>query len=200
MVNYYEKFLGITNSIEKESSKKTLLLHSCCAPCSSASLEKLVPYFFVTIFFYNPNITSREEYQKRLLEQRRFLQEVYGGKVKLIEGDFCPEKFYKLSSGLEKEPEKGARCFLCYKERLLETCKIAKKLNFDYFATTLTLSPHKNAQKLNEIGFILEEKFDAKYLPTDLKKGGGYARSIELSKIYNLYRQNYCGCEFSKRV
>lgn len=198
MVNYYQEFLKITKYIENGGVKKRLLLHSCCAPCSSASLEKLLPFFDITIYFYNPNITEIEEYKLRLKEQRRFISQAYTGEIEVIDGGFNSDVFFNLARGLEQEPERGKRCFACYEERLLKTTLLCKERGFDYFATTLTLSPHKNSQKLNEIGFMLEDKFKVNYLPTDLKKGGGYIRSIELSKKYNLYRQNYCGCIFSK--
>lgn len=198
MVNYYQDFLKITKDIENGGVKKRLLLHSCCAPCSSASLEKLLPFFDITIYFYNPNITEIEEYNLRLKEQRRFISQAYTREIEVIDGGFNSDVFFNLARGLEQEPERGKRCFACYEERLLKTALLCKERGFDYFATTLTLSPHKNSQKLNEIGFMLEDKFKVNYLPTDLKKGGGYIRSIELSKKYNLYRQNYCGCIFSK--
>ena len=198
-MNYYQEFLKISKSCGECEQKRKLLLHACCAPCSSASLEKVKDNFDITVYFYNPNITNAEEYQKRLAEEERFLSEVYGESVKLICGEYAPEVFYSLSAGLENQPERGARCLKCYAERLLKTAQTAKKNGFDYFATTLTLSPHKDANALNKIGYEIQEEIGVKYLPTDFKKDNGYKRSIELSKIYGLYRQNYCGCEFSVR-
>ena len=185
------------NEIEKLDKGTKLLLHSCCAPCSSACLERLKDAFDITILYYNPNIDGDEEYQKRKAEQIRFLQET--GWAKFIDCDHEKEKFLQMAQGLENEPERGKRCYLCYGMRLDRTAETAKKLGFDYFATTLTLSPHKNAEWLNELGFLAQEKYFVKYLPTDFKKKGGYQRSIQLSKEYNLYRQNYCGCIFSQK-
>ena len=182
----------------KEGEK--LLLHACCAPCSSACLERLCNHFNVTIFFYNPNITDYQEYQKRLNEIKRFINE-FPTKypVSLIEGDYTPDKFFEMAKGLEKEKERGKRCYLCYEMRMKETAKIASLNNFKYFATTLTLSPYKNSLWVNEIGEKLNNDYDSFYLYSDFKKKNGYKRSIELSKEYNLYRQDYCGCIYSIR-
>lgn len=182
----------------KEGEK--LLLHACCAPCSSAVLERIANYFTVTIFYYNPNITNKNEYNKRIEEVKKFISKFKTKyPVEIIEGNYDKEKFDKISFGLEKEPERGRRCYKCYELRLNETAKIAAKLGFKYFCTTLTLSPHKNATWINEIGEILEKKYSTNYLYSDFKKRNGYKRSIELSKEYSLYRQDYCGCIYSKK-
>ncbi|MCI8777955.1 MAG: epoxyqueuosine reductase QueH [Bacilli bacterium] len=195
--------LKLEEIIEKNKDNKkipTLLLHSCCAPCSSYCLEYLSNFFKITIFYYNPNITEKEEYLKRVVEQKRLIKELpCKYEIKFLEGNYNPKLFFNLSKGLEREPEKGKRCFKCYELRLQETALIAKKLDFDYFATTLTLSPYKNSNWVNEIGEKLETKYNIKYLYSDFKKKNGYKRSIELSKIYNLYRQDYCGCIYSKK-
>ena len=176
-----------------------LLLHACCAPCSSAVLERLASYFEITIFYYNPNITEKEEYDKRVEELKRLLSIIKPKyKVSLIEGRYNPNDFLKIAKGLEEEPERGKRCYKCYQLRLEETAKIAEQLDFPLFATTLTLSPHKNSNWLNEIGEDLNKKYQTTYLYSDFKKKNEYKRSIELSKEYNLYRQDYCGCIYSK--
>ena len=177
-----------------------LLLHACCAPCSSAVLERIGNFFKITIFYYNPNITNEEEYKKRVEEVKRFISSFKTKyPISLEEGNYDPREFFDISKGLEKEPERGKRCYKCYLLRLNETAKIADKLGFDYFCTTLTLSPHKNSNWINEIGDNLNNKYNSTYLYSDFKKKNGYKRSIELSKIYNLYRQDYCGCIYSKR-
>ena len=177
-----------------------MLLHACCAPCSSACLERLGNYFRVTVFFYNPNISEKSEYYKRLDEIKRFIKKFKTKyEIKLIEGIYNPDDFFNISRGLELEPERGSRCYKCYNLRLEETARIAEKHNFKYFCTTLTLSPYKNSNWINEIGKRLEEKYKSTYLYSDFKKKGGYKRSIELSKEFNLYRQDYCGCIYSKR-
>lgn len=177
----------------------TLLLHSCCAPCSSYVLEYLSKYFHITIFYYNPNLDTREEFERRVGEQKKLISKLpVENEVKFIEGEFDKSKFYDIARGLEDVPEGGERCFKCYRLRLKESAKIAKELGFDYFTTTLSISPLKNAQKLNEIGIEVGESYGVKYLLSDFKKREGYKRSCELSKIYGLYRQDYCGCEYSK--
>ena len=182
----------------KEGTK--LLLHACCAPCSSSVLERLADYFEISIFYYNPNITEKNEYQKRIEEIKKLISLIHPKyKVTLIEGNYEPEKFFNCVKGLENEPERGTRCFKCYELRLKETAKIAEQLNFEYFCTTLTLSPHKNSKWINEIGEHLNSEYNTNYLYSDLKKKEGYKRSIELSKQYNLYRQDYCGCIYSRR-
>ena len=177
----------------------TLLLHSCCAPCSSYVLEYLTNHFNITILFYNPNISSQEEYQKRLNELKRLVEEMpHNNKIEIIEARYEPKEFINIAKGLENLPEGGERCFKCYHLRLQEAAIYAKQNNYDYFTTTLSISPHKNAQKLNEIGEQLEKEYHVNYLYADFKKKGGYQRSIELSKKYDLYRQDFCGCIYSK--
>ena len=183
--------------MQKVQKGEKLLLHSCCAPCSSACLERLASVFDITILYYNPNIDEREEYEKRKAEQIRFLQET--GLAKFLDCDHESEAFEAIAQGLEQEPERGKRCYLCYQLRLEKTAKIAKENGFSYFATTLTLSPHKNADWLNEIGEKVGGRYALNYLVTDFKKQGGYLRSLQLSKEYGLYRQDFCGCKYSKR-
>lgn len=195
-INYDNLFKETVNSFNGE--KKKLLLHSCCAPCSTAVLERVTPYFDVTVFFFNPNITESEEYYLRLNEQKRFLKEKYNGEVGLIEGRYFSREFFYMVEGYEKEPEGGARCNLCFDNRLLETAKAAKENGYDYFATTLTVSPHKNAELINSIGEKLAKEHGVNWLYADFKKENGYKRSIELSKEYEIYRQRYCGCLYSK--
>ena len=198
-MNYQLKLEEIIEENKKNNYIPILLLHSCCAPCSSYCLEYLANYFKITIFYYNPNITEIDEYLKRVKEQQRLIKELpCKYEINFLEGDYNPDIFLDMSKGLEEIPERGERCFKCYELRMRETAKLAKKLNFDYFATTLTLSPYKNANKVNEIGEKLEKEYNIKYLYSDFKKKNGYKRSIELSKIYNLYRQDYCGCIYSK--
>lgn len=181
----------------KTKDKPKLLLHACCAPCSSAVLERLSSFFDITILFYNPNITDDKEYKKRKEELERFLKEAKY-KIKLFPCSYEKEEFLKVTRGFEKEKEGGKRCYLCYQLRLRKTVEIAKKHHFDYFTTTLSISPHKNAKWLNEIGKELEDAYQVRYLYSDFKKKEGYKRSIILAKKYNLYRQNYCGCMYSK--
>ncbi|BCN32247.1 epoxyqueuosine reductase QueH [Anaeromicropila herbilytica] len=185
-----------------------LLLHSCCAPCSSYVLEYLSEYFEITIFYYNPNINPEAEYDRRVIEQRRLIDELNQGsdtrvavkhKIKYEIGNYEPERFFALAKGHEEENEGGERCSKCYELRLEEAAIIAKDGGYDYFTTTLSISPHKDAAKLNEIGQALEEKYQVKYLTSDFKKKNGYKRSVELSKEHQLYRQDYCGCVYSKR-
>lgn len=187
--------------IEKIKGKeKTLLLHACCAPCSSAVLERLGNIFKITILYYNPNITDKEEYDKRLEEIHKFIEKFETKyKIDIIDGRYDKNEFFEMAKGLENEPEKGKRCYKCYNLRLEETARIAKEKNFDYFTTTLSLSPYKNSNWINEIGENLKDKYQVEYLYSDFKKKNGYKRSIELSKEYNLYRQNYCGCIYSKK-
>lgn len=196
-INYQNKLEEIVNNL---SYTPKLLLHSCCAPCSSRCIEYLTNYFDITVLYYNPNISPEEEYEKRKNEQIRFLKE-YKSKHKLdiLDVEYNYDDFLNIASGLEDAPEGGERCFKCYNLRLEKTAALAKEKGFDYFGTTLTVSPYKNSQVLNQIGEKLEEKYDIKYLYSDFKKDNGYKRSIELSKEYNLYRQNYCGCVYSKR-
>ena len=201
--NYQKECDALICKMKEEGceSRPTLLLHICCAPCSSYTLEYLNEFFDITVFFYNPNITDKEEYEKRKQEEIRFLSEYpFLYKPDFIEGDFEPEVFLNMAKGQEEETEGGSRCFGCYELRLLKTAKLAKEKNFDYFCTSLSISPHKNANKLMEIGERLGKEFGVAYLPSDFKKKNGYKRSIELSKEYHLYRQNYCGCQFSKAM
>lgn len=183
--------------------RKTLLLHSCCAPCSSAVLVLLQEIFEITVFYYNPNIFEQEEYQKRVEEQKRLIKSLNEEKpefpIGIIEGAYEPEVFLQMAKGKEACPEGGERCFGCYALRLRKTAELAKEKDFDYFTTTLTISPLKNAEKLNTIGEALGEQLGIVYLPSDFKKKEGYKKSIELSKKYELYRQNYCGCVYSKQ-
>ena len=174
-----------------------LLLHSCCAPCSSACLERLKEHFAITVLYYNPNVDEEEEYRKRKAEQIRFLQET--GWAEFLDCDHDAAAFFKIAEGLENEPERGARCYRCYALRLEETARLAREKGFDWFATTLTLSPYKNAEWLNELGEEAGGRYGVNYLFTDFKKKGGYHRSIALSREYGLYRQDFCGCRFSKR-
>ncbi len=177
----------------------SLLLHSCCAPCSSHCIEYLSQYFSITVLYYNPNIYPETEYDKRKAEQKRLINEMLTKyPVKLLDCDFESERFYETTKGMESCREGGERCFKCYRLRLEKTAQEAEKYGFDYFTTTLTISPLKNAQKINEIGNELSQAYNVKFLPSDFKKREGYKRSIELSKVYNLYRQNYCGCVFSQ--
>ena len=195
--NYQKELDGIIEKISAEQPK-TLLLHSCCAPCSSYVLEYLSQYFEITLFYYNPNIGRREEYDKRTNELKSLISRVnYPNPVTLIEGEYEPDVFYEMVRGLENEPERGKRCYECYKLRLKKTAELAKALGVDFFTTTLSISPMKNAEWLNSIGEELGSEFEISYLPSDYKKKGGYQRSIELSREYDLYRQDYCGCVFS---
>ena len=191
-INYNEEMKKIISNLD---SNNKLLLHSCCGPCSTAVIERLKDYFDITILYYNPNIEPKDEYIKRKEEQLKVLKE-YNIKFKDI--DYLNEEYRKKVIGYEEEPENGARCHICYELRLEKTAIIAKENSFDYFATTLTVSPYKNAKVINEIGLKLQNKYDVKYLLSDFKKEDGYKKSIELSKKYNLYRQDYCGCLFSK--
>ena len=182
----------------KEGTK--LLLHACCAPCSSAVLEKLSDFFKISILYYNPNITDEEEYLKRLNEIKKFTSNINSKyKVDVIDGRYDPKEFFEIAKGLENTKERGPRCFKCYKLRLEETAKQAEILGYDYFTTTLSISPYKNSIWINTIGEELNKGYKVKYLYSDFKKNNGYKRSIELSKEYNLYRQDYCGCIYSIR-
>lgn len=191
--------LLMEEQISNISEGEELLLHACCAPCSSACLERVANHFNVIIFFYNPNITEEEEYNKRINELRRFIREFKTKyPIKIIDGKYSPKKFFEISKGLEDEPERGKRCYKCYEQRIRETAKIAEELNIKYFTTTLSLSPHKNVEWINELGEKFDKEYSTNFLYCDFKKKNGYKRSIELSKEYNLYRQDYCGCVYSK--
>lgn len=197
-INYEILMENQLKEIEKTGTKPKLLLHSCCAPCSSAILEFLQNYFDITVYFYNPNITFEEEYYKRLNEQREY-HEKREYSIKVIEGKYDPRKdFFKQVKGLEDRKEGGERCFKCYTLRMEATAQKAKELGFDYFSTVLSISPLKNAQWINEIGEELSEKYGIKFLNGDFKKKNRYLRSTEISREYELYRQDYCGCVFSK--
>ena len=179
----------------------TLFLHACCAPCSSYVLEYLSRYFAITLFFYNPNISPEAEYLHRKAELCRLVQELpLGNPVTVVDGDYLPERFYALAKGLEQEPERGARCQKCIGHRLEETFRaaVALEISPDFVCTTLTISPHKDAVFINTRGAELAEQYGIPWLPTDFKKKGGYQRSIVLSREYDLYRQNFCGCVYSR--
>ena len=194
---YYKLCLNELNSLDQ---KKRILLHSCCAPCSSHVITFLTKYFDITILYYNPNISPKEEYIKRKEEQIRLIKSIdHINKIDIIDCDYDNDKYENSIKGFEKCPERGARCTICYKLRLEKTAQIAKDNNFDYFCSTLSVSPYKNANLINEIGENLEKEYNIKWLYSDFKKDDGYKKSIELSKVYNLYRQNYCGCKYSKR-
>ncbi len=200
MKNYDKLLEELIKENEKNNIIPRILLHSCCAPCSSYVIEYLANYFRVTVLYYNPNISPFEEYLKRKEEQIKLINNInVKYKVDILDCDYDNMIYENLIKGLENEPEKGGRCTICFKLRLSKTAEKAMINNYDYFATTLTLSPYKNAKLINEIGFLLEKEYGVKYLASDFKKRNGYKRSIELSKIYNLYRQDYCGCKYSKR-
>lgn len=196
-INYQKKLDELILGLSGRKPK--LMLHGCCAPCSSYVLEYLRNYFEITLFYYNPNISPESEFIKREEEVRRLISEMpYGEEISFLEAGYDGESFEKAARGLEDVPEGGERCFRCYELRLRKTAEKAKELGCDYFTTTLSISPLKNSQKINEIGERIGEEYGVSHLPSDFKKRDGYKRSIELSKIYGLYRQNYCGCRFSK--
>ncbi len=203
-VNYQKELEKVLAGLPDRGQR--LLLHSCCAPCSSYCLEYLRQYFAVTVFYYNPNIFPETEYRRRVEEQKRLIGELNAQEagrekknpIAFAQGAYEPERFFGMAKGLEDCPEGGERCFACYRLRLLEAACWAKEGGFDYFTTTLTISPLKDAQKLNEIGRQLGETYGVTYLPSDFKKKGGYQRSIVMSREYGLYRQDYCGCVYSK--
>ena len=200
--NYQKELDRILSGLEKQSGEKPhLFLHACCAPCSSYVLEYLTRYFRITLFYYNPNITPETEYAKRIRELKRFIREAgYEKDVTFLEGEYRPERFFETVKGMEELPERSIRCYHCYYLRMEEAAKEAAKLHADYFTTTLSISTHKNADWINEIGQELAEKYHVPHLPSDFKKKSGYLRSIALSEQYGLYRQNYCGCIFSKEA
>lgn len=198
-VNYQIEMEKIIESEQHNNNVPTLLLHSCCAPCSSYVLETLSSYFKITIFYYNPNIYPEEEYIKRKEEEKRFIGEFLSKyPISFLDCDYDSKSFYDIAKGLEYLKEGERRCYLCYRLRLENTAKVAKDKGFDYFGTTLSISPYKNSDWLNEIGIDLEKKYNISYLKADFKKKNGYKRSIELSEVYNLYRQDYCGCIYSQ--
>ncbi len=200
-VNYQKLLEEIISNCKGIAVRPSLLLHCCCAPCASYVLEYLVPYFNITALFYNPNISPQEEYLFRLNELKRLISEMgLSNDINLITMQYNPSPFEKIATGFEMCPEGAERCSKCYRLRLQQTAELAAEQKFDYFATTLTVSPYKNATKLNDIGQQLEKEYNVKYLCSDFKKRDGYKRSIELSHQYNLYRQNYCGCKFSQKI
>ena len=197
--NYQRELEQILEDLKKESKVPKLFLHSCCAPCSSYVLEYLSEYFEITVFYYNPNIYPPREYEERAGEQKRFIEQFPARyPISYVEGNYDTKRFYEMAKGLEHIPEGGERCFRCYELRMREAAVLAKEGGYDFFTTTLSISPLKNAQKLNEIGEALQTELGIRHLPSDFKKKGGYQRSTQLSKEYELYRQNYCGCVFSK--
>ncbi len=199
-INYQIELEKLICELTKNKLTPSLLMHSCCAPCSSYCLEYLSRYFNITVLYYNPNIFPKEEYEYRITEQEKLINSMkFVNPVKLISTDYTPEDFYINVKGLENEPEGGKRCEKCFEIRLKYAANLAKKLNFDYFVTTLSISPMKDSTKLNTIGLQIEKEVGVKYLISDFKKKNGYKRSVELSKEYELYRQNYCGCVYSKR-
>lgn len=196
--NYQKQLDDIISRLDGKTPR--LLLHSCCAPCSSYCIEYLSRFFLITILYYNPNISPREEFEKRAAEQQRLVSEMQlKNPASVVVDSYDPAEFYGAVKGFEHIPEGGERCFICYRLRLERAAEYAAQHGFDYFCSTLSISPLKNAAKLNEIGAELSEIYSVSHLPSDFKKRGGYLRSIELSKQYGLYRQNYCGCVFSKK-
>lgn len=205
-MNYQKELEKLLQKLEQGQGvgkeAPALFLHSCCAPCSSYVLEYLCGRFRITVFYYNPNISESAEYVRRVAEQKRLIEaynrEERGYPISVIEGDYDPQLFFQTAQGLEDCPEGGERCFRCFDLRLRETAHRAREGGYDYFGTTLTISPLKNAEKLNQIGTALSEEYGISWLPSDFKKRNGYKRSVELSEEYGLYRQDYCGCVFSK--
>ena len=198
-INYQKVLEQTIEEHQKKGEVPSLLLHSCCAPCSSYCLEYLSTYFEITVFYYNPNIYPEEEYRTRVAEQQRFILSLPAKHpISFREGAYDTERFYTMTKGLEDCPEGGERCFRCYELRLREAAEAAERYGMDYFTTTLSISPLKNAAKLNEIGASLEAEYGVRYLYSDFKKKNGYKRSVELSEQYGMYRQYYCGCVFSK--
>lgn len=194
--NYSRSMEELISSL---TSTPTLLLHSCCAPCSTSVITKLAEHFLITVFYYNPNIDDKEEYTLRSSEQARLIAEMkVPNPVSFLEGEYRPTDFLTRASPLAQEPEGGVRCTFCYSLRLEKTAQTAKLHKFDFFTTTLSVSPLKDAQRINSIGIALEKKYGVRWLVSDFKKKDGYRQSVELSKIHGLYRQNYCGCSFSK--
>lgn len=194
-MNYQNVLMDIINSLEY---KPNLLLHSCCGPCSTQVLSFLAPYFNITVLYYNPNIEPFTEYEKRKQEQIRFIKEFNHSNITFLDCDYDNNAFTEAVKGLENEKEGGARCPVCFRVRLEKTARVAKEKKYDFFGTTLTVSPHKNSKQINLIGHALEKRYNVKFLYNDFKKKDGYKKSIELSKQYNLYRQNYCGCNYGR--
>lgn len=197
--NYQKEMEELIEALTKENRIPSLLLHSCCGPCSSYVLEYLSRYFDITVFYYNPNIAPRGEYEARAMEQERLIGEMKLQRpVRFLQGEYAPEDFYAVSKGHERDPEGGERCLRCYELRLAQAARIAAKGGYDYFTTTLSISPLKNAEELNKTGLWLAQEWGVPYLVSDFKKKNGYKRSVELSGEYGLYRQDYCGCVFSQ--
>lgn len=196
-MNYQKELEKIIEKLDLNSRPK-LLLHACCGPCSSYVVEYLSKYFDITIYYYNPNIYPKEEYTRRLNELKKFMG-IFNNNIKIIEEIYNEEDYNSAVKNLEHLGEKSIRCYNCYEFRMDKAAKYAKENNYDYFTTTLSISPHKNSKWINEIGSLLEQKYNIKYLYSDFKKKEGYKRSLELSKEYNLYRQDYCGCKYSKK-
>ena len=196
---YFENAKKLTAAITEKNETPTLLLHACCAPCSSAVMEYLSEYFKLTVFYYNPNISEKAEYDKRAAELKRLIAEMsFKNEVKLITGEYAKQLYDDAVKGLEDEPEGGKRCSVCFELRLSEAARLAADGGYDYYTTTLSISPHKNAALLNEIGEEKAGEYHVKWFPSDFKKNGGFLRSTELSNVYGLYRQDYCGCEYSR--
>lgn len=199
-INYQKELDKIIDKYKREDITPSLLLHSCCAPCSSYVIEYLSDYFNITVLYYNPNISDRNEYEKRKAEQIRLINSFKSkNKVRFIDCEYDSNEFFSIAKGYEHCRENGERCLRCYRLRLEKTASLAKEMGFDYFCTTLSISPLKNAQAINEIGQETALKYSVLWLPSDFKKRNGYKRSVELSRQFNLYRQNYCGCVYSKR-
>lgn len=199
-INYQKEMEKIIARHDRAGEVPTVLLHSCCGPCSSAVMERLTSHFEVTVFYFNPNIYPEEEYWHRIREQERLISLFPAvHPIHFLAGEYHPEDFYEMAKGYERAPEGGERCFRCYRQRLTATARAAKEGNFDYFTTTLSVSPMKDSQKLNAIGGEVAEEWQVNYLFSDFKKKNGYQRSVELSAQYGMYRQNYCGCVFSLR-
>ena len=198
--NYQKELDVITAGLVKEGRRPKLLLHACCAPCSSYCLEYLTKYFDITVYYHNPNISPQSEFDYRVSELKRLLSEMpLSSPVELVVADYDAAEFSDAVRGLENEPERGGRCTVCYRLRLTKSAVYAAAHGFDYFTTTLSISPYKDAERLVKIGEELAEKYGVNYLPSDFKKKNGYKRSIELSEEYGLYRQDYCGCVYSKK-
>ena len=196
-INYQLEMEKVLRTLD--GTRPKLLLHAYCAPCSSAILERLSAHFDLTILYYNPNIYPPEEYHRREAELERFVEQA-GYHYPVVELPYDPQEFYTAVKGLENEPEKGARCTVCYRLRMRRAAQYAAEHGFDWFTTTLSISPHKDAKRINAIGQELEQEFGVKHLPSDFKKQNGYLRSLQLSEEYGLYRQDYCGCEFSAKA
>lgn len=198
-INYQRRLDRLIEGFEGKGEVPTLLLHACCAPCSSYTLEYLSEYFAITVYYYNPNIYPKEEYELRLSELRRLLAEMkFKHPVKFLEGTYEPSEYYSVTKGLEREEEGGERCMACFRLRLTKAAELAKKMGFDYFTTTLSIGPKKNSDRINEIGEEVGEMVGVRHLPGDFKRKKGYERSLVLSREHHLYRQNYCGCIFSR--